>query len=162
MTDEPLAPGLYLVATPIGNLEDITPVSYTHLYRQSERLGIYREHTDRLLADGKAYRCFCTAEELEAERRETAVAHQPQVYSGRCRNIAGADSAARAAKGDPFAVRLRIPDHPLRFHDMVRGVVEFPNETVSDPILVRSNGMPVYNYVVTVDDACLLYTSRCV
>ena len=127
-------------------------------YRQSERLGIYREHTDRLLAEGKAYRCFCTTEQLEEERREAAAAHKPQVYSGRCRNLSDADSAARASRGEPFAVRLRIPDHPLRFHDIVRGVVEFPNETVSDPILVRSSGMPVYNYVVTLDDALMEIT----
>jgi nondiscriminating glutamyl-tRNA synthetase len=127
-------------------------------YRQSERLGIYREHTDRLLTEGKAYRCFCTAEQLEAERHEAATAHRPQVYSGRCRSISAADSADRAAKGEPFAVRLRIPDHPLRFHDIVRGEVEFPNETVSDPILVRSSGMPVYNYVVTLDDALMEIT----
>jgi nondiscriminating glutamyl-tRNA synthetase len=127
-------------------------------YRQSERLAIYREDTDRLLAEGKAYRCFCSAEELETERREAAATHQPQVYSGRCRSITEAESAARASKGEPFAVRLRIPDHPLRFHDLVRGVVEFPNETVSDPILVRSNGMPVYNYVVTLDDALMEIT----
>ena len=127
-------------------------------YRQSERLGIYREHTDRLLVEGKAYRCFCTAEQLEEERREATAAHGPQVYSGRCRNLSDADSAARAAAGEPFAVRLRIPDHPLRFHDIVRGVVEFPNETVSDPILVRSSGMPVYNYVVTLDDGLMEIT----
>jgi glutamyl-tRNA synthetase/nondiscriminating glutamyl-tRNA synthetase len=127
-------------------------------YRQSERLGIYREHTERLLAEGKAYRCFCAAEQLEEERREAAVAHKPQVYSGRCRSISDAESTARAAKGEAFAVRLRIPDHPLRFHDIVRGVVEFPSETVSDPILVRSSGMPVYNYVVTVDDALMEIT----
>ncbi|MBT9332556.1 glutamate--tRNA ligase [Paracidobacterium acidisoli] len=124
-------------------------------YRQSERLGIYREHTDRLLAEGKAYRCFCTAEELETERQRAAAEHRPQVYSGRCRAVSATDSAARAASGEPFAVRLRIPDHPLRFHDIVRGEVEFPNETVSDPILVRSSGVPVYNYVVTVDDALM-------
>ncbi len=127
-------------------------------YRQSERLGIYREHTERLLAEGKAYRCFCTAEQLEAERREAAAAHRPQVYSGRCRVLSVAEAAARAAAGEPFAVRLRIPDHPLRFHDLVRGAVEFPNETVSDPILVRSSGMPVYNYVVTLDDALMEIT----
>jgi glutamyl-tRNA synthetase/nondiscriminating glutamyl-tRNA synthetase len=127
-------------------------------YRQSERLGIYREHTDRLLAEGKAYRCFCSAEQLEEERREAAAAHQPQIYSGRCRTISDSDSAARAGRGEPFAVRLRIPDHPLRFHDIVRGVVEFPSETVSDPILVRSSGMPVYNYVVTLDDALMEIT----
>lgn len=127
-------------------------------YRQSERLGIYREHTDRLLAEGKAYRCFCTAEQLEEERQEATTAHKPQVYSGRCRTISDADSAARASKGEAFAVRLRIPDHALRFHDIVRGMVEFANETVSDPILVRSSGMPVYNYVVTLDDALMEIT----
>jgi glutamyl-tRNA synthetase/nondiscriminating glutamyl-tRNA synthetase len=127
-------------------------------YRQSERLGIYREHTERLLREGQAYRCFCTAEQLEAERAAAAAEHRPQVYAGRCRGIEAAESARRAAAGEPFAVRLRIPDHPLRFHDLVRGDVEFPQETVSDPILVRSSGMPVYNYVVTVDDALMEIT----
>jgi nondiscriminating glutamyl-tRNA synthetase len=127
-------------------------------YRQSERLGIYREHTDRLLAEGKAYRCFCSAEQLESERREAAASRQPQAYSGRCRALSNEESARRAAAGEPFAVRLRIPEHPLRFHDLVRGVVEFPQETVSDPILVRSSGMPVYNYVVTLDDALMEIT----
>ncbi len=127
-------------------------------YRQSERLGIYREHTDRLLAEGKAYRCFCTTEQLEAERAQAAAEHRPQIYSGRCRNLPESESARCAAAGEPFAVRLRIPDHPLRFHDLVRGLVEFPNETVSDFILVRSSGMPVYNYVVTLDDALMEIT----
>ncbi len=127
-------------------------------YRQSERLGIYREHTERLLREGQAYRCFCTGEQLEAERASAAADHRPQVYSGRCRGIAEPESARRAEAGEAFAVRLKIPDHPLRFHDLVRGEVEFPNETVSDPILVRSSGMPVYNYVVTVDDALMEIT----
>jgi glutamyl-tRNA synthetase/nondiscriminating glutamyl-tRNA synthetase len=127
-------------------------------YRQSERLDIYREHTGRLLREGKAYRCFCTGEELEAERARAVAEHRPQVYSGRCRSIPQADSEARAAVGDTFAVRLRIPDQPLRFHDIVRGDVEFASETVSDPILVRSSGVPVYNYVVTVDDELMEIT----
>jgi nondiscriminating glutamyl-tRNA synthetase len=127
-------------------------------YRQSERLQIYAEHTDRLLREGKAYRCFCTNEELEAERAKATAEHRPQVYSGVCRSISPADSAARAAAGEAFAVRLQIPDRPLRFHDIVRGEVEFASETVSDPILVRSSGVPVYNYVVTVDDALMEIT----
>lgn len=127
-------------------------------YRQSERLEIYREHTDQLLNDGKAYRCFCTFEELEAERLKAVAEHRPQVYSGKCRAISKADSEARATSGDPFAVRLLIPDKPLRFHDIVRGDVEFSHESVSDPILVRSSGIPVYNYVVTVDDALMEIT----
>jgi glutamyl-tRNA synthetase/nondiscriminating glutamyl-tRNA synthetase len=127
-------------------------------YRQSERLAIYKEHTEQLLNEGKAYRCFCTAEELEAERRKAIAEHRPQVYSGKCRAIAKSDSDARAASGEPFALRLRVPDHPLRFHDIVRGDVEFASETVSDPILVRTSGVPVYNYVVTIDDALMEIT----
>lgn len=132
-------------------------------YRQSERLDIYREHTDRLLAESKAYRCFCTQKELDAERERAAAEHRPQVYSGKCRNIASEESQRRAEAGEPFAVRLRIPDRPLRFHDLVRGEVEFASETVSDPVLVRSGkegegGIPVYNYVVTVDDALMEIT----
>ena len=69
-------------------------------YRQSERLAIYKEHTDRLLREGKAYRCFCTAEELEAERQKAVAEHRPQVYSGRCRVISKADSEARASAGE--------------------------------------------------------------
>ena len=132
-------------------------------YRQSERTGIYREHTEQLLTEGKAYRCFCTQEELEAERKQAMAEHRPQVYSGRCRALSAEAQLRRAASGEAFAVRLRIPDHPLRFHDLVRGDVEFPQETVSDPIIVRSSGvrssgMPVYNYVVTVDDALMEIT----
>ena len=127
-------------------------------YRQSERLHIYREHTDRLLAEGSAYRCFCTTEQLDAEREHAVAAHQPQIYSGRCRSISLEESAARAANGEAFAVRLRIGADPIRFHDIVRGEVEFAADTVSDPVLVRSSGMPVYNYVVTIDDALMHIT----
>ena len=126
-------------------------------YRQSERLAIYDRYTAQLLHEGKAYRCFCTADELEAERRKAVAEHRPQVYSGKCRSVSAADSEARAAN-ESFAIRLRIPDRPLRFHDIVRGDVEFASETVSDPIIVRSSGVPVYNYVVTVDDALMEIT----
>ena len=129
-------------------------------YRQSERLAIYAEHTAQLLAEGKAYRCFCTAEELEAERAQAVKEHRPQVYSGRCRTLPTETIEQNLAAGKAFAVRLRIGVEPLRFHDIVRGIVEFAAETVSDPILVRSasgisSGIPVYNYVVTVDDALM-------
>jgi nondiscriminating glutamyl-tRNA synthetase len=133
-------------------------------YRQSERLEIYAEHTERLLRDGKAYPCFCTAEELEAERKIAVAEQQPQVYSGRCRDLSMEEVNQNIAEGKPFAVRLKIEDHPLRFHDLVRGEVEFPSEALSDPIIVRSatgaeggesEGIPVYNYVVTIDDALM-------
>ncbi|MHB1936898.1 MAG: glutamate--tRNA ligase [Acidobacteriaceae bacterium] len=127
-------------------------------YRQSERLEIYREHTDRLLSEGRAYRCFCSTEQLDREREQAIAGHSPQVYSGRCRNISPDESNARAAAGEPFAVRLKIGPDPIAFHDIVRGAVEFAADAVSDPILVRSSGMPVYNYVVTIDDALMQIT----
>jgi glutamyl-tRNA synthetase len=136
-------------------------------YRQSERLAIYAEHTERLLAEGKAYRCFCTPEELEAERAQAAAAKGSQIYSGRCRYLDDATIAQNLADGKPYAVRLKIEDHPLRFHDLVRGSVEFSAEVVSDPVLVRSasggaggasGGIPVYNYVVAIDDALMRIT----
>jgi nondiscriminating glutamyl-tRNA synthetase len=127
-------------------------------YRQSERLGIYQQHTEQLIAEGKAYRCFCTPEELEQERQLALREQRTQVYSGKCRTITVTESAARAGAGDSFAVRLAVPPAPLQFHDIVRGDVEFNSEAVGDFILVRSSGIPVYNYVVTIDDALMHIT----
>ena len=104
-------------------------------YRQSERLAIYAEHTKQLLDEGKAYRCFCTAEELEAERALAVKEHRPQVYSGCCRAIDPVTSASRAEAGEAFAVRLRIGEEPLRFHDLVRGDVEFAVTFFVDDVL---------------------------
>jgi glutamyl-tRNA synthetase/nondiscriminating glutamyl-tRNA synthetase len=127
-------------------------------YRQSERLAIYREHAERLLAGGAAYRFFCTPEQLEAERAKAAAEHRPQIYSGRCRKLSQEESDARAAAGEPFAIRLKIAPEPIHFHDMIRGELEFAAEAVSDPVLVRSSGIPVYNFVVAVDDALMRIT----
>ena len=135
------------------------PQSYGS-WRQSDRLAIYHEYAMLLLAQGRAYRCFCTPEELEAERQHAIEHHEQQIYSGRCRAIPPSESDRRAA-AEIFAIRLRIPDAPLSFHDIVRGTVTFEASTVSDPILVRSGaapaqlGMPVYNFTVTVDDALM-------
>ncbi len=127
-------------------------------YRQSDRLDLYRQHAERLLDQGKAYLCFCTEEELQRER-EAAMAEQRQlVYSGRCRRLDPAAARRRRVAGEACAIRLRIPEHPIRFHDIVRGEVEFPNEVISDPIILRSSGMPVYNYVVVIDDALMKIT----
>jgi len=127
-------------------------------YRQSERLEIYHRHTEQLLGEGKAYRCFCTAEELEQERQLALREHRTQVYSGKCRTLTVTEAKERAAVGESFAVRLAVPDTPLRFHDIVRGDVEFLSDAVGDFILVRSSGIPVYNYVVTIDDALMRIT----
>ena len=124
-------------------------------YRQSDRLDFYREQAERLLREGKAYLCFCSQEELERERAHALAHQQPPIYSGKCRALDPAESQRRRANGEAAAIRLRIPEHPIRFHDIVHGPVEFSNEVVSDPIIVRSTGMPVYNYVVVVDDALM-------
>jgi glutamyl-tRNA synthetase/nondiscriminating glutamyl-tRNA synthetase len=124
-------------------------------YRQSDRLAIYREHADRLVSEGKAYLCFCSQQELERDREHKLATGQPPVYSGKCRAIAPAEAQRRYASGEAAAIRLRIPEHPIRFHDIVHGDVEFSNEVVSDPIILRSTGIPVYNYVVVVDDALM-------
>ncbi len=127
-------------------------------YRQSDRTKIYQEHGERLLSDGKAYLCFCTAEELEAERQKAIAEHRPQIYSGKCRKLDTAESLKRRAAGEQAAIRLHIPERPIRFHDIVHGAVEFQSEVVSDPIIIRSSGMPVYNYVVVIDDALMKIT----
>ena len=127
-------------------------------YRQSDRTKIYQEHGERLLREGKAYLCFCTNEELEAERQKAIAEHRPQIYSGRCRKLDPAESLKRRGAGEQAAIRLHIPEHPIRFHDIVHGPVEFQSEVVSDPIIIRSSGMPVYNYVVVIDDALMKIT----
>jgi len=127
-------------------------------YRQSERLDVYREHAERLVDQGKAYLCFCTEEELQKERERAQAEHRQPIYSGKCRAIDPAAAGQRRTAGESCAIRLRIPEHPIRFHDIVHGDVEFSNEVVSDPIILRSNGMPVYNYVVVIDDALMKIT----
>jgi glutamyl-tRNA synthetase/nondiscriminating glutamyl-tRNA synthetase len=122
-------------------------------YRQSDRMDIYRAHADRLVSEHKAYYCFCSAEELEQDRQRAMAEHRQPVYSGKCRNLDPVVVQARRAAGEQAAIRLKIPERPIRFHDIVRGDVEFAHESVSDPIILRSSGMPVYNYVVVIDDA---------
>ena len=127
-------------------------------YRQSDRLDIYREHAERLLDEHKAYLCFCSQEELEHDREAAMAEGRSPLYPGTCRGLDPAEARRRRSAGEQAAIRLRIPEHPIRFHDMVRGIVEFPNEAVSDPIILRSSGIPVYNYVVVVDDALMKIT----
>jgi glutamyl-tRNA synthetase/nondiscriminating glutamyl-tRNA synthetase len=124
-------------------------------YRQSDRLELYREHAERLVKEGKAYLCFCSQEELERDREHALKHQQPPVYSGKCRALDPEESQRRRTSGEAAAIRLRIPEHPIRFHDIVHGPVEFASEVVSDPIILRSTGIPVYNYVVVVDDALM-------
>ncbi|MFQ6082793.1 MAG: glutamate--tRNA ligase [Candidatus Aminicenantia bacterium] len=122
-------------------------------YRQSKRLEIYQKYTQILLEEGKAYYCFCIPEELEAEREKTLSEGRTPKYSGKCRNISFQEAKKRIESGEKAAVRLKTPDSGvIKFHDLVRGEVIFNLEGIGDPVLVRSNGLPSYNYVVVIDD----------
>ena len=106
-------------------------------YRQSDRLPIYREHAESLLRAHKAYLCFCTEEELQQERERANAEHRQPIYSGKCRAIDPEEALRNRTAGEPCAIRLQIPDHPIRFHDVVHGPVEFSSEVVSDPEYVK-------------------------
>jgi glutamyl-tRNA synthetase len=123
-------------------------------YRQSERAEIYRQHADRLLERDGAYRCFCTDERLAEMRAEQRQAKAPNPgYDRRCRSIPRAESDTRAAAGEPFTVRLKMPiEGKTIVHDQLRGDVEFENFRVEDQILLKSDGFPTYHLANVVDD----------
>ena len=123
-------------------------------YRQSERGTRYRAAADALRAAGSAYYCFCTTEVLEAERASALAAGQPPRYSGRCRSLDPGEASARVAQGVPAAVRFAVPaGDDVTFRDLVRGDVTFRRDVIGDPVMLRSDGTPAYNFAVVVDDA---------
>jgi nondiscriminating glutamyl-tRNA synthetase len=128
-------------------------------YRQSERLAIYVEHARRLISQGAAYYCFCTAEELEAQRAAAISAGRQPQYAGTCRALDPAASQARVARGEAAVVRFKVPaGAPVAFTDAVRGPVSFERAVIGDPVLVRSDGHPAYNFAVVIDDASMRVT----
>jgi len=128
-------------------------------YRQSERMDRYRAAAERLIAAGRAYYCFCSAEQLEQERAAALAAALPPKYSGRCRALSADDVAARRAAGEAAALRFAVPaDRDVTFCDLVRGDVTFQTAVIGDPVIVRSDGGPAYNFAVVVDDAEMAIT----
>lgn len=120
-------------------------------YRQSERIDIYKQHAARLLAEGKAYRCFCTPAELEAERRQAQAEKRAYRYSRRCLTNPPEDRTE-------FTVRFKVPGGEIRFNDMIRGEMSFDTDLIGDFIIVKSNGLPVYQFASPVDDAVMKMT----
>jgi glutamyl-tRNA synthetase len=121
-------------------------------YRQSQRMDRYAREAERLLADGHAYHCWCTPDELEAVRRQQAENKEAPRYDGRCLRLTDADRARFEAEGRLAAVRLKVPPETIRFDDLIRGEVEFDNALLGDFVIVRANGVPLYHFVVVVDD----------
>src|ERR1700693_4843113 len=121
-------------------------------YRQSERLDLYKEHAARLLARALDYRCYCTPEELDAERKQAQAEKRPYKYSRRC---LGPD----VHKERPaFAVRFKVPGGDVKFMDMIRGEMRFDANLIGDFIIVKSDGFPTYNFASPVDDATMEIT----
>ncbi len=121
-------------------------------YRQSQRADRYEEQVGRLLAAGRAYRCYCTAEELE-ERRGAAIARgEAPGYDGRCRTLSDAERASFEAEGRASVVRFAMPERDWVVDDLVKGEVRFPEGQLRDFVLVRSDGSPVFLLAVAVDD----------
>ena len=125
-------------------------------YRQMQRLDRYREASDRLLAADLAYPCFCTPEELEADRKAQEAAHQPPRYVGRCANLTAEERAARLADGRRPAVRFRVRPGVVGWNDLVRDRIEIDTVNLGgDFVIVRADGTPLYHFTVVVDDAAM-------
>ncbi len=129
-------------------------------YRQSERFDIYREYTEKLLRSGDAYHCYCTQEELEEMRTENEAGEKTYVYNGRCKNLSDAERKRFQDEGRKPSVRFRVPeDETIVIEDLIKGRVAFDSENIGgDFIIVRSDGVPVYNYLVVIDDALMKIT----
>jgi glutamyl-tRNA synthetase/nondiscriminating glutamyl-tRNA synthetase len=128
-------------------------------YRQSDRSDRYAAVAAGFLADAHAYRCFCTPATLEADRAEALAAGRPPKYVGRCRRIDPAEAARRVDAGEPAALRFAVPaGREVTFQDLVRGPVTFDTGVIGDPVIVRSDGRPAYNFAVVVDDADMAIT----
>lgn len=122
-------------------------------YVQSERLAVYREHADRLLAEGKAYLCYCSPERLEEVRQRQQAQRQPPKYDRRCRELSPGDREAAVALGVTPVVRFKTPlSGEVECRDVIRGSVTFQNETLDDFVLLKSDGFPTYHLASVVDD----------
>jgi nondiscriminating glutamyl-tRNA synthetase len=125
-------------------------------YRQMERLPSYAAAAQRLLVDDLAYPCFCTPEELEADRKAQEAARQPPRYVGRCAHLTAEERRAREADGRQGALRFRVGEGVVAFDDIVRGRVEFDVANLGgDFVIVRADGTPLYHFTVVVDDAAM-------
>jgi len=122
-------------------------------FRQTDRFDVYRDYADKLLKEGKAYYCYCSAEELEVRRKKAMIEGKPLKYDGRCREL------KEPVPGIAPSVRFRMPQHGQTVvDDLMRGKVVFENEQLDDLIILRSDGTPTYNLTVVVDDVDMRIT----
>ncbi|GLJ16385.1 hypothetical protein SUGI_0277860 [Cryptomeria japonica] len=125
-------------------------------YRQSERNTLYKEYTDMLLNTGHVYRCFCSNEELDRMREEAKLKQLPPVYTGKWASATDEEIQEELLKGTPYTFRFRVPkEGNMKINDLIRGEVSWNLDTLGDFVIMRSNGQPVYNFCVAVDDATM-------
>ncbi|CAL0305981.1 unnamed protein product [Lupinus luteus] len=124
-------------------------------YRQTERTSLYKKYADQLLESGLAYRCFCSNEELEKMKEIAKLKNLPPVYTGKWASATNEEVEEELAKGTPYTYRFRVPEGSLKINDIIRGEVSWNLDTLGDFVIMRSNGLPVYNFCVTVDDATM-------
>jgi glutamyl-tRNA synthetase/nondiscriminating glutamyl-tRNA synthetase len=128
-------------------------------YRQSERLHLYASYANELLTGGHAYYCFCSPAKLEDDRKGDLAAGRPPKYHGTCRSLTPEAVRVRMDAGERPVIRFKIPEGvDVAFQDLVRGEVTFSSDVIGDPVLVRSDGRPAYNFAVVVDDALMEIT----
>lgn len=130
------------------------PVEKYAPYRQMERLHLYDKYTQELLDKGYAYKCYCTAEELEEDyEKQKAEGHVSTRYSQKCLHLSEAEKKANEEAGKSYSIRLRVPENEsYTFDDMVRGEITFESKDIGDWVIVKSNGVPTYNFAVVIDD----------
>jgi nondiscriminating glutamyl-tRNA synthetase len=121
-------------------------------YHQTERIGIYNYYLEKLIRAGKAYPCYCSEAELEAERASQVANHTMPRYKGACRNLTLEERKRREGKGIRPAYRFMVEDGLIEFEDTIRGSMKFAGTSIGDFIVIRSNGLPAYNFAVVVDD----------
>jgi len=122
-------------------------------YIQSERLDLYKKEAQKLLDAGFAYRCFCTPETLAQMRAEQQAKGEFVKYDRRCLNLTPAEIEAKLAKGEPYVLRLKMPEKRIfRFNDIIRGEVEMDSAQSDDQVLIKSDGYPTYHLAAVVDD----------
>lgn len=122
-------------------------------YVQSERMGMFRQYAEQLVAQGKAYRCFCTEERLNALHEQQKANGEVSHYDGHCRCLSCAEIEEKRKAGTPYVIRQKIPAEGVTaFDDMVYGHIEVNNAELDDQILIKTDGMPTYNFANVVDD----------
>ena len=122
-------------------------------YRQSERNDIYQKYYNELLEKGLAYKCYCTEEELEKEREEQMAKNETPQYSGKCRHLTAEEQQQLEAEGRQPSIRFKVPQGKIfSFDDMVKGQVSFESDGIGDHVIVKKDGIPTYNFAVTIDD----------